>query len=52
MANALKLKKDYLQAMGGTDALVEQIQQNPGWSWAHNDENLGKLKGLHTQAVT
>ena len=52
MQQAIKLKKEYLAVMGATATLVEQIESNPGWGWACNEGNLGKLKGLHQQVLS
>jgi hypothetical protein len=45
------LKKEYHQSMSSCSALIGQIENSEGWAWAKNDENLGKLKGLHSQAL-
>ena len=52
MQQAIKIKKEYLAVMGATATLVEQIESNPGWGWACNEANLGKLKGLHQQVLS
>ena len=48
---AIQLKKEYHTSMSSCAALIGQIENSEGWAWARNDENLGKLKGLHGQVL-
>ena len=52
MQQAIKVKREYLAVMGATATVVEQIESNPGWGWACNGANLGKLKGLRQQILS
>jgi hypothetical protein len=50
LVKAVNIKKEYHKTMSSTLELIRQIEDNSGWAWARNDENLGKLRLLHAKA--
>jgi hypothetical protein len=51
LGSAMKLKNLYHAVLGSTASLVDTIQRNPQWSWAHNESNLGKLDAMRLKVT-
>ena len=44
LADAARLKADFIATVAAAKQLVRQIEENPEWSWARNKETAGTLQ--------